>query len=86
MLLFILYPGVVEKLRRARSLTRVVLQAAVDEALALFGDVVGDFGPLQIRQFLLQGHVCVALAVEAVAPGVLPRDHLDDEAAERPYV
>ena len=84
--LFILYPGVVEKLRRARSLTRVVLQAAIDETLALYGNVVGDLGPLQIRQLLLQSYVRVALAVEAVAPGVLSGDHLDHEAAERPYV
>jgi len=52
-------------------LFEIVLKTPINEVLALLGDIVWDFRPLQASQLPLEGHVHVGFAFEAGSPGVL---------------
>mmetsp|Transcript_8506 Transcript_8506/g.10489 ORF Transcript_8506/g.10489 Transcript_8506/m.10489 type:complete len:349 (+) Transcript_8506:466-1512(+) len=83
---FVADPGVVQEVACLRPLPRIVLQTPIDEVAALWRHLTRYIRSLSVRQLPLQRHMHVAFAVEADAPRVLPREHLDDEAAKRPNV
>ena len=68
----VLYPRILQELTRVRPKLKIVLQTPVDEVLALWGDILGNGRPLQIRQPRLQGQQDISLTIEAVAPRILP--------------
>ena len=66
-----LYPRILQELTRIRPKLKIVLQTPVDEVLALWGYILGNGRPFQIRQPRLQGQQDISLTIEAVAPRIL---------------